>query len=267
MRIESMSNDLDHSIDIILCATQRCGSTLIAEDMRNCKELGSPEEYFIPWKNAAAHTNWKQSYFSICKKAKGTNGVSAIKIMANQLPNIEECLSTFVQPASSGDLPCFATIFSTSKWVWLKRDDVIAQAVSRVIAQQTGINHATMSQDDEHFAGNLLKGYTDDYNSSTKYNFKAILSQVVSINMENLCWSRFFSRLDINPLVLLYEDVIRDKHFTHIDKLSDLISHEHPKIKPPRKMVKLSNNINSVWSERFFEDMKARSFRVRPQML
>jgi len=267
MRIESMSNDLDHSIDIILCATQRCGSTLIAEDMRNCKELGSPEEYFIPWKNAATHSNWKQSYLSICKKAKGVNGVSALKIMANQLPIIEECLSTFVHPSSFGDFPCFASIFSTSKWVWLKRNDLVAQAVSRVIAKQTGINHATKSQDDEHFAGNLLKGYTDDYNTLAKYNFKAILSQVISINMEDLCWSRFFSRLGIAPLVLVYEDVIRDEHFTHIDKLADLIGHSHPKVKPPRKMVKLSNSINSDWTERFFEDMKANSFRVRPQML
>jgi len=78
-----MTADLDQSIDIILCATQRCGSTLIVEDMRNCKELGNPEEYFIPWNNPASHSSWKQSYLPICKKAKGVNGVSSVKIMAN----------------------------------------------------------------------------------------------------------------------------------------------------------------------------------------
>jgi LPS sulfotransferase NodH len=30
--------------EIILCATQRCGSTMVIEDMRNTGVLGMPEE-------------------------------------------------------------------------------------------------------------------------------------------------------------------------------------------------------------------------------
>lgn len=34
---------------ILLCATQRCGSTMIVEDMRNSEVLGAPREHFLPW--------------------------------------------------------------------------------------------------------------------------------------------------------------------------------------------------------------------------
>ena len=77
--------------------------------------------------------------------------------MANQVPQVDGCLASVVAPAGAGLYPHFAAAFPDAKWVWLRRDDVVSQAISRIMSQQTGINHATGTADQEHFAGNLAR--------------------------------------------------------------------------------------------------------------
>jgi trehalose 2-sulfotransferase len=251
------------SIDIILCATQRCGSTLVVEDMRNSAVLGMPEEYFIPWTKRQTKTSWQDAFGSICKRSQSTNGISSIKIMANQLPAVEECLATFIQPKPDCSFPSVAAAFTSSKWVWLKRDNIVAQAISRVMAKQTGINHATGTFDEDHFAGNLLKGYKDDYNKNSIYRFEAILNQVVSIELENLCWKRFFEKACIQPLILVYESVIEGDDMEHLELIGNMVNLERRISKMPRKMVKLSNSISIKWEERFFHDLSKLDYKIK----
>jgi LPS sulfotransferase NodH len=254
-------------IDIVLCATQRCGSTLIVEDMRNTGILGKPEEYFIPWTDPLAKSDWSQPFASVCQRARGDNGITSIKIMANQLPSLDACLATFVRPEKACDFPAVATVFANSHWVWLKRDNIVAQAISRVIAKQTGINHATSKPDDPHFAGNLLKGYSSDYNKATRYRYESILAEVISISLENLCWKRFFQSAAINPLVFTYEEVIKDGSMKHLDQLAIMNQLPIPSTKVARKMVKLSNKVNQVWEDRFFSDAGQSKYKVSPELL
>lgn len=255
------------SIDIVLCATQRCGSTLIVEDMRNTGILGKPEEYFIPWTDHLSKPDWEQPFASVCQRARGDNGVSSIKIMANQLPSLDACLATFVRSERACDFPSVATIFKNSHWVWLKRDNIVAQAISRVIAKQTGINHATSKPDDPHFAGNLLKGYSSDYNKATRYRYESILAEVISISLENLCWKRFFQSASIKPLVFTYEDVIQDAAMKHLDQMAIMNQLPIPTTKLERKMVKLSNKVNQEWEDRFFSDAAKAKYKVSPELL
>jgi trehalose 2-sulfotransferase len=264
MTIQTAQDLASPSIDIILCATQRCGSTLVVEDMRNSAVLGIPEEYFIPWTKRQTKTNWQVAFNSICKRSQGSNGISSIKIMANQLPAVEEGLATFIEPKPDCSFPSMATVFTSSKWVWLKRDNIVAQAISRVMAKQTGINHATGASNEDHFAGNLLKGYKDDYNKDSVYRFEAILNQVVSIELENLCWKRFFETASIAPLVLVYEDIIAGQGMRHLELIGDLVNIGNCVNKVPRRMVKLSNSVSTEWEERFFHDLAKVDYKIKP---
>lgn len=157
---------LGNIMDIVLCATQRCGSTLIVEDMRNTEVLGQPKEWFLSWSRPMKETDWSKSFQNVCAKAKGANDVSAVKIMTDQLFSIEKRLATFVQCDGAGDFPHFYEAFRTAQWVFLTRSDIVEQAVSRIMSRQTGINHATGKVEDQHFAGNLAKGYDPNYNTN-----------------------------------------------------------------------------------------------------
>lgn len=242
------------SMDIVLCATQRCGSTLVVEDMRNTGVLGRPEEWFIPWKSHKTGQNWKAALAGIHKRARSENGVTAVKIMANQLSEIDTCLSTFAPSARQGLFPHVAETFADAVWIWLRRDDIVLQAISRLMAQQTGINHATGKSDDKHFAGNLAKGYDPAYNSHATYRYNAVLRQSTAITLENLTWRQFFETHAIKPIELVYETVVADEPMSHLDAMARAIGQPAPPPRKARRMVKLANEKNMEWRAQFFQD-------------
>jgi trehalose 2-sulfotransferase len=245
--------------EIILCATQRCGSTMIVEDMRNTGALGMPEEWFIPWQKDRSDEDLAKDLAGIRRRASGPNGVSAIKVMANQLSWIENNLKQVIKPPPGPMFFRFHKVFEKAVWVWLRRDDIVAQAVSRVMAQQTGINHATSGE--AHFAGKLLVGYHEDYNDRAQYNYDAILRECTAITLENLAWQRFFENFGITPLKFVYENVASDPTLGHLDLVAAAVGLDAPLTKQGRKLVKVGNARNEDFVKNFYRDAAAREFR------
>ena len=246
--------------EIILCATQRCGSTMIIEDMRNTHVLGRPEEWFIPWNPGQTDTNWSDQLARVRQWGTGPNGVFAVKVMANQLAGIEGCLKEISSPPPGPVFCRFHMLFETATWVWLKRRDIVAQAVSRIISQQTGINHATAGAD--HFAGNLMKGGDlANYNASVQYSYDAILRECTAITLENLAWQQFYEAFRIEPLVITHEETVQDAEMTHLDKMVTALDISGPFEKSPRRLVKLGNNRNAEFAARFHREAAERGFR------
>jgi len=248
-----------HSKLIIICATQRCGSTMVVEDMRSTGVLGKPEEYFIPWDPTKSDINWINQLETIANKASTDNGVIAVKVMADQLPRIDECLkSTDLQipEDSKGKLFAhFRELTKNARFIFIRRDNVLRQAISRVMSSQTGINHATENVSDEHFAGNLLRGYKSSYNDSTIYDKHSIEKHMFKIVQENLLWEAFFNEWDIsNPLSLRYEEICKNSP-TYLNRVSRHASVEIDLGKHARKMVKLSNQKNEKWYNTYIESM------------
>ncbi len=249
--------------DIVLCATQRCGSTMVIEDMRNTGVMGMPEEWFVPWDPEKSNENWSNSFQSVRKRATGENGVMAIKVMANQLYKVDGCLSTFIDTDAEGIYPHFVAAFSGAAWIKITRRDVVSQAISRVMSRQTGINHATANEDDEHFAGNLKTGLKSNYNQNTKYKYGAILREVASISLENLAWERFFVTNNISATEIFYEDIADDDGMIHLDIIAGQAKIDSTFVRTERKLVKMANEKNRLWHNRFFKDAASKNFRTR----
>lgn len=246
--------------NIILCATQRCGSTMICEDMWNTGVLGRPEEYFIPWDPARTDVNWAEAWQSIGRRAASPNGVWAIKVMANQLPLVEGCIQQFQPPGEllgqASLYPAFRQLFKDALWVFIVRDDLVGQAISQVISRQTGVNHATAKADDEHFAGNLMRGYQGEYNAKVQFNHHALKRRMWAVTRENAIWRAFFKQHGIKPLTLRYEDVVND----FPGYLHALAGHAGLPLEaspPPRKLVQLANQVNKEWRDRLIEILAA----------
>ncbi len=247
-------------VEIVLCATQRCGSTMVVEDMRNTEVLGNPEEWFIPWVEDKPNRDYDQELESIRRRATGKNGVLSIKIMANQIFSINSRMSKGKVEGESRPFSFFHSEFQDANWVWIQRRDIVAQAVSREIARQTGINHATRGE--EHFAGRLLAGYKDSYNESVQYQYGRILGECLSITLENLTWRRFFSDFHIEPLTIFYEDICLDESMRYLDSIAARSDIEIQGAKKSRKLVRLSNSKNQDLINQFYADMSARNFNI-----
>lgn len=236
---------------------------MVIEDMRNTGVMGTPEEWFVPWDPSKDHVDWQDALSSVIKRATSENGTMAIKVMANQLHNVENCLSSFMSSDEVSTFPRVAKIFEGAIWIKLTRRDIVGQAISRVMSRQTGINHATAHAGDEHFAGNLQAGYQADYNQNTIYKYGAILKEVAAISLENLAWERFFETNGLTATELFYEDIAADRDMAHLDLIAHLAGITEPFERTDRKLVKLANNKNKVWRNRFFQDAAAKNFRVR----
>lgn len=249
---------------ILLCATQRCGSTMIVEDMRNSEVLGAPREHFLPWAAAKEDKDWKAEFDKLMGEARSKNGVAAIKIMANQMRPVDRCLGTFV-PAAEADkpFPHLHEAFRDATWIKLTRRDVVAQAISRVMAVQTGVYHAVENAAGGTPFSNVAKSLDPDYNAKVEYSYAALLNEVTAIALENLAWTRFFEAHGITPLEFVYEEVVADQSYSHLDAMAAAEGVEGPVKKVPRRLTKLSNHRHETWRERFFDDASKAGFRPR----
>ncbi|WP_370739228.1 Stf0 family sulfotransferase [Roseisalinus antarcticus] len=225
--------------------------------MRNTTVLGVPGEWFIPWNPEDKSVNWLRRVPRVESQGRSANGVTAVKIMANQAGNVDKCLSAHAE-GTQGLWPFFAATFKNAKWIFLRRNNVVEQAISRVMAKQTSVNHATSGT--EHFAGKTLKGYDKQYNSKVTYSYDEILQAATAVTLENIAWDRFFDSHRIKPLRLFYEDTAFDERMSHLDEISALVGLGNVR-KEPRQMVKLANEKNREWKERFFIDAEKNRFR------
>ncbi|GHF18523.1 hypothetical protein GCM10017044_11310 [Kordiimonas sediminis] len=248
---------------IILCATQRCGSTIVVEDLRNTELLGMPQEAFIPWSPSREGVDFSERLQRIQERDATDNGVFSVKVMARQLPVIEKCLALSPMPVrddvpdiSDKVFPYVSSAFKDATFVWIRRRDTIRQAISRVMARQTGVNHAVGDKNDEHFAGKVLKGYSQKYNQNADYRQNAIRGAMKQIQKEELVWQRFFRDWDIKPIMVDYEQYV-DTWEEKVREIAAAVDVTLPTELKQRKLVKLSNAVNDEWFRRYTDDVIA----------
>jgi len=228
---------------------------MVCEDMRNTRVLGKPEEYFIRWHaELTPDMPWETFFESTLNFGNGNNGVRSVKIMANQAKIIDVCLSNSNLDINNAKLlNAFGDVIKNYIVVYIRRQDIVRQAISRVISKLTGVSHATARSDISHFAGKLMKGYDPGYTANLKYDYETIKAAINQIEREQETWLDFFRDSEITPITLTYEEVAED----YPKYLEALATAAGVTIEPgsalPRRLVKLSNNTNDDW---YFEYMK-----------
>ena len=174
-------------LTIFIAGAPRTGSTLLCAAIKECQTLGIPREFF----NLASKTGLKNAdnYVDCCKlvKAQGmtSNGVAAAKIFARHLEKIK---------ASKLSLDDW---FPDQSWVYLRRRDALGQAISWVLAEQTG---------------KWEIGQTPKTDASPTYTRAAIENKMRRIENSHQFWQGFFARSSIKPLELWYEDFAESLH-------------------------------------------------------
>ena len=147
----------------LVCATQRSGSTLLCEALKATGVAGRPEEFFearpasgvppepldyldgiddpyvtglladapappAPLYSALAGLDWDAHLTRSLRDGRTPNGVFGAKVMWNQLADIAELSGRRIDPLA---------LLATTHLVWVRRRDVLRQAVSLWRALQT----------------------------------------------------------------------------------------------------------------------------------
>jgi LPS sulfotransferase NodH len=200
----------------VLACTPRVGSHLLSDALTSTRMAGHPREWLPRFAADAVPLTPRdrlrlvtqppsqETYDAaidgpyvkqILASGTGENGVFGIVIHWFVLQDAVRRLRAFFETRESSPHHVLASAFPNLSYVWLKRRDKVAQAVSWYTAIQTGTyvgRHAPADWEE-------LERVPFDYGQ-----IRYLLSVLTAF--EN-AWRSFFSSSGITPLVLSYEDL------------------------------------------------------------
>jgi LPS sulfotransferase NodH len=181
-----------------VCATPRSGSWLLCGLLASTGVAGWPHEWFWRDTEAANRRAWGVSRFSeylerVHDAATTANGVLGSKLMWAYLENLVDRLGEL------GDAPSDKSLigrhFPSPRFVWIRREDATAQAVSWAKAIQTGRWHHW----DEHVPP-----------AAPVYDREQIDALEHEIAAHDAAWRTWFAENEIDPLPVRFEELVAD---------------------------------------------------------
>ena len=169
---------------LIIATTGRSGSSLLATALTNTNLLGRPGEYFNRiYTHSLLHEDagsMPELCFVAKKHGETSNGILGLKILAIQFDAIAQEIA-------------LSEWFPSIHWLWLRRRDVLGQAISQSIAEQT----------DAWSSFNAPR-------AEPVYDATRISEVLIDIVRYNSRWELYFARNGISPILLWYEDFAGD---------------------------------------------------------
>lgn len=190
-----------------IAITPRSGSTYLGDVLKRSECVGKVEEYFnreaAQWTLRLSGARSLPEYFNYLLRVHHTNGVFGFEIDWLRLKQLlDEGYDQIVERIPN--------------WIYLRRTDIISQAVSLEKARQSGHWHSHQETDSS---------------LSIAYDGEAIRNSVLMLMNSEYFLNQFFSRIGVKPLELWYEEVVN----LQPDELVSLIL-DHLKIEITEEM-------------------------------
>ena len=193
----------------IICATPRCGSTLLCTLLAATGVAGKPNSFF----RVQDVSEWAQEWglpdiktlsdpaitrrYLAALRVEGTaqTGLFGLRLMAENIVDASNALDQ-IHPGHPNDHARFEAAFGKTLYLHLSRRDKVAQAVSRLKAEQSGLWH--MAPDGSEY----------ERLSPAKplaYDAKRITRTIAQYRASDAAWQAWFTAQSITPMRLTYE--------------------------------------------------------------
>jgi LPS sulfotransferase NodH len=234
----------------ILCATPRSGSTLLCAHLRASGVAGHPQslfrredlqEYADYWRitGADGHYAFKDYLAAAIAAGRGQTDTFALRLMWETLGEIVGYLGGAALGAQADLL---RRTFGSLRYIYLRRDDLIGQAISRHKAEVSGIWHIGIEE--------------SDHPSTPHYDYDRIASHLRDLQAANQHWQNWFAANAITPLTVTYEALSQDPAgVTHEVLLALGLHSNHALTAPNRKMADAES---AAWAIRFRAEQQVR---------
>ncbi|RKN42080.1 Stf0 family sulfotransferase [Micromonospora endolithica] len=208
-----------------VCGTPRTGSSLLLGLLESTGVAGHPQAYFRSPDESLWADRWRLprtpdggfSYADFVRAALATgrtpNGVFGAKLMWGTLDELVAKLAPVYPGLRGDDVGLLERTFGHSRFVFLRRDDVLAQAVSWLRAEQTG---RWFVGGNGEISGDAVGG------NEPHFDLDGIRGFVATIREHNAAWEAWFAACGIRPHRVRYEDLDRDMTQTVRDILGHL---------------------------------------------
>lgn len=250
----------------IICTTMRSGSTMLASGLRETGIAGRPDEYFAPpvrLPQAQVFDMQPERYRELLEEQRrahpaekvlreiveaGTtdNGVFGVKIHFQRpfsdFHNAVEVLQAYFGDKLASPHELFNRAFPRLSYIWLRRADRVAQAVSLFKAIKTS-----------EFV--RVAGSTDPVLPVTAEDFDfAMIRRLADwLQSGDDGWRAFFKRHRIEPMIVDYEDLAANYEPTLRSVLDYLdLSAQRPDIARTRHR-RQADEISEQWAARYRE--------------
>ena len=237
----------------VICATPRTGSTLLCNILRGTDLAGRPNEYFTPSEEprfrekfgVSGADGFKEYLDRVIDEATGRNGVVGFKIMMGQFYEFVERLrgiaATEYQTLNEYEL--LNHFFPDLRYIWMTRRNKVRQAVSFSRAVQT-----------RHWV------HPDGRKQAQKepqYRFSGIDLLMQRVAIFEAKWQEYFSRYEIKPLIVSYEDLVNSRQETVMEILRFIGVKPREDLDLSESLKKQADQLNEIWVERFIREKAA----------
>ncbi len=239
----------------IICTTPRSGSTFLCKLLAATGMAGVPDSYF----HRPSVERWLQSqglkradfateetalaavFASVRRAGTRDTGLFGLRMQRGSFDFFLRQVAR-IYPDAPDDAARLEAAFGPTLYVYLTRRDKLAQAISRVIAEQTGLWHRAAD-------GSELERLSDP--KPPTYDAEAIANSLAELSSLDATWTKWFEQSRIRPLRVTYEDFALDPAPTLAIVLKAL--GRDPAlaegIVPPT--ARLADATNQAWATRF----------------
>jgi LPS sulfotransferase NodH len=227
----------------LVCGTNRSGSTLLCELLRSTRVAGRPSEYFWRGNEPAWTARWGASEPDEYVRAaieEGTtaNRVFGAHVMWAHMPDLTAKLVAAHGNPELGERELLERAFPNLRFVWIWREDLVAQAVSFSRATQTGEWRAGAPGRSEH---------------PPRFSFKEIKQLLGEVTRQNEAAERWFAANGIEPHRVRYEDLVEDTEGVTRGVLAFLGVELPSGAMVEAQVVKQADGLNDEWAARYRE--------------
>ena len=253
----------------IICGTPRTGSTLLCNLLASTKTTGNPdsfygrlfmsswaEEWRLPGRDTMSERDFNIAYLNLAVAAgKGGTGIFGLRLMWDNLDELSAILDQ-VFPQLPSDGARLERAFGRILYIHLSRENKVAQAISLVKAEQTGLWHIAPD-------GTEIERLAPP--QEPQYDFIRINREVLELESYDTAWNSWFDAQGIEPLRIGYESLSANPAAVLIG-ICETLGVQTPNARDVNPGVaKLANETSLDWMRRYAgDDLKWKSIQPNP---
>ncbi|MDH6218357.1 aminoglycoside adenylyltransferase family protein [Streptomyces pseudovenezuelae] len=204
-----------------ICATPRTGSSLLLGLLDSTGVAGHPQAYFRSPDEVAWSERWGIAHMSqgaldygdfvraALAEGRTGNGVFGAKLMWGTHAELAGRLAGLHPDLAGNELRLLEREFGRIRFVYLYRDDILAQAVSWLRAEQTGVWFIGGKGE---IGGGGAGGGGQGADDRPRFDRDAVTRTMRTIEEHNAGWERWFEAYGVQPHRIRYEDLSADPH-------------------------------------------------------
>ena len=199
---------MTHQLAYFLCATPRSGTTLLCDLLSAAEQAGRPQSYYrrqdierraLAWGLRVSDfpnpMDFDRAYLrAVLRDGADETGIFGLRIMWGTVGEMAERFSGLHPKATIAAL--FEKVFGPLVYVHVSRRDKVAQAISLLKAEQSGLWHLAADGSERQRAAPA---------APVRYDADRIAELVGELERDDAAWNDFFARHGIAAVRVEYE--------------------------------------------------------------